>query len=98
MDLYLRLAIAASVIVFAFLITKRRRHNSSGWWQKSPWAPKTQAKQLQLLDRVLLTHQHSVHLLSVHGQWMAVAVGPKGCQLLATGSQADAVMAKGQAA
>ena len=41
---------------------------------------------MELLDRVALTPQHSVHLLSVEGRWLAIAVTPKGVELLESGT------------
>lgn len=42
-------------------------------------------RRLELLDRVVLTHQHSVHLVRVEARWMALGVTPKGIELLESG-------------
>jgi flagellar biogenesis protein FliO len=49
------------------------------------WFAPPRQRRLELLDRVALTHQHSVHLLSVEGRWLAVAVTAKGVELLESG-------------
>jgi flagellar biogenesis protein FliO len=51
------------------------------------WFPAAAPKRrkMHLLERVSLTHQHSIHLLAVEGRWLAVAVTPKGVDLLDSG-------------
>lgn len=73
-----------SIVLICFaggLLALLWKSKRGGGWLAAP--PKR--RRLELLDRVALTHQHSVHLLSVEGRWMAVAVTPKGVDLLESG-------------
>lgn len=51
------------------------------------WLPGRKARQIEVLDRVPLTAQHSLHLVSLRGKWLAIAVSQQGCQLLDSGSE-----------
>ena len=55
-------------------------------WLGRKWFSPPRNRRMELLDRVALTHQHSVHLLSVEGRWLAIAVTPKGVELLESGA------------
>ncbi len=40
------------------------------------------SKQMQVLERVSLTPQHSLHLVSIGGRTLLVAVSPGGCTVI----------------
>lgn len=65
--------------------------------RKPRWLQTSADRELAVIDRVALTHQHSVHLLSVRGRWLAVAVTPSGCSVLDSGSETDTQKALGAA-
>ena len=79
-SVFVLLAIGGVVSLLAALWRKRRIGGGS--------------RRLELLDRVALTHQHSVCLLAVEGRWMAVAVTPRGVELLDSGPFASHVAAQ----
>ena len=73
--------IAAIVFVFALLA-------GALWWLRGrnlvafgPVRPNT--SRLQVIDRVRLTPQHSVHILKAGDRELTIAVHPSGCTLLA---------------
>jgi flagellar biogenesis protein FliO len=68
----------ASVVVYLAL---RKRKSGLGWLQGR------ETRQIEVIDRIALTHQHSLHLVSLRGKWLAVAVTPQGCQLLDSGTE-----------
>lgn len=73
--------------VAAYIVARKR--------QKSPgWFPGRAKKQIEIVDRVALTHQHSIHLVELKGRWMAVAVTPSGCQVLESGALNEAGSAR----
>lgn len=74
----LSLFAVVGVLALLGMIWKRR--------QGKAWFCAPRKRRMELLDRVALTHQHSVHLLSVEGRWMAIAVTPKGIELLESGA------------
>ncbi len=76
--------IAAIVFVFALL-------GGALWWLRSrnivAFGPLRQGTPgLQVIDRVRLTPQHSVHILRSGSLEMTIAVHPSGCTLLDTRS------------
>lgn len=78
MELFQPLFIVCLLAALCALLWKSKR--GVAWFSPQP------RRRMELLDRVSLTHQHSVHLLRVEGRWMAVAVTPKGVELLESGS------------
>ncbi len=77
-------AIAAGL----YYAAARKRRGAPGWF------PGRANKQIEVVDRIALTHQHSIHLVELKGRWMAVAVTPQGCQLLESGERSEAVSAR----
>ena len=77
MELLQPLFIVCLLAILCALLWKSKRGTA--------WFSPPQRRRLELLDRVNLTHQHSIHLLRVEGRWMAVAVTPKGVELLESG-------------
>jgi flagellar biogenesis protein FliO len=73
----------ASVVVYLAL----RKQKSGGGLSWLPGAGNREPRQIAVIDRIALTHQHSLHLVSMRGRWMAVAVTPQGCQLLESGPE-----------
>lgn len=75
----------------ALYVTARKRQGAPGWF------PGRAAKQIEVVERAALTHQHSIHLVELKGRWMAIAVTPQGCQLLESGEvhKADSARAAG---
>lgn len=65
---------------FAALLLRCWRRRSGGNWLAG-----SRKRRMERLDRMALTHQHSVHLLSVEGKWMFLAVTPRGVDLLESG-------------
>lgn len=65
-------------------VAGRRRAGGANWLAGR--AP----RQIQLVDRIALTHHHSVHLIEMRGRWMALSVGPNGCRLLESGPASPA--------
>jgi flagellar biogenesis protein FliO len=55
------------------------------WNLRRPGSAANSRRRLEVLDRVVLTQQHSVHLLRVEQRWMAVGVTPKGIEMLESG-------------
>lgn len=45
------------------------------------------ARRMQLVERLSLTAQHSLHLVRVRGKMLVIAVSPSGCTVLESGSQ-----------
>jgi flagellar biogenesis protein FliO len=66
--------------IASFLLWKQRR-GATGLGSKQP-------RRLEQLERVILSHQHSVHLIRVEGRWLALGVTPKGIDLLESGDLA----------
>jgi flagellar biogenesis protein FliO len=46
-------------------------------------------RQMQSIERLPLTAQHSLHLVSVAGRTLLIAVSPGGCSLLDSGVSRD---------
>ena len=73
--------IAAIAVVFSLL-------GGALWWLRArnlvafgPARPST--SRLQVIDRIRLTPQHSVHILRAGDREFTIAVHPSGCTLLA---------------
>lgn len=47
-----------------------------------PIGVRTGEKRMEVLERLPLTPQHSLHLVRVHGEVLLVGVSPSGCALL----------------
>ncbi len=77
----LTLLVAAALA--AACLTLRKRGN------RFPWLNGREKRHLELLDRLPLTHQHSLHLVALKGRWLAIAVTPQGCQLLESGDDKE---------
>lgn len=71
-----------------FYMAARKRRGAAGWF------PGRAAKQIEVVDRITLTHQHSIHLVEFKGRWMAIAVTPQGCQMLDSGATGEPVSAR----
>jgi flagellar biosynthetic protein FliO len=56
----------------------------------------SRARQMQVLERLSLTPQHSLHLVQVKGQIFVVGVSPSGCSRLARYIAAEPAPALGQ--
>ena len=68
------------VSVFAYLALRKRRNGFR-------WLTGREARQIHLMDRIALTHQHSLHLVVIRDRWLAISAGPQGCQLLDSGNE-----------
>jgi flagellar biosynthetic protein FliO len=49
-------------------------------------------RQMQVIERIPLTAQHSLHLVSVSGRMIVIGVSPAGCSPLASWPGADPAM------
>jgi flagellar biogenesis protein FliO len=54
-----------------------------------PVRSNSRPKRLQVLERLALTPQHSLHLVTLDGRTVLVAVSPGGCQLLQNGESPE---------
>jgi flagellar biogenesis protein FliO len=80
--------IAAMVFVFALL-------GGALWWLRSrnmvAFGPARQGtSKMQVIDRVRLTPQHSIHILRTGKRELTIAVHPSGCTLLDTRTAEEA--------
>ncbi len=72
--------IAAIAFVFSLL-------GAALWWLRRRnyvVSPRPNTSRLQVIDRVRLTPQHSVHILKAGDRELTIAVHPTGCTLLAS--------------
>jgi flagellar biogenesis protein FliO len=79
--LFVGLLAAAGLVYLAF--TGRKKGSVL------KWLPGHKPRQIEVLDRVPLTAQHSLHLVALRGKWLAIAVSQQGCQLLDSGPEAE---------
>jgi flagellar biogenesis protein FliO len=79
--LFVAFVAAAGLVYLAF----SRQTKGSGL----RWLPGRKTRQIEVLDRVPLTAQHSLHLVSLRGKWLAIAVSQQGCQLLDSGPEVE---------
>lgn len=54
--------------------------------KKPTWLGRRDLRELEVVDRLPLTHQHSIHLVTVRDRWLVVATTPQGCSVLESGS------------
>jgi flagellar biosynthetic protein FliO len=47
----------------------------------------SQSRRMEVLERLTLSPNHSLHLVNVDGRTMLVGISPSGCQLLEKGGQ-----------
>lgn len=74
---------AAAVILLLLLCLAFLRRK--GIAQMKLFRPNGQAgRNLEVLDRLVLTPQHSIHLVRVAGNHLLIGLSPSGCSLLQT--------------
>lgn len=59
------------------------------------WLKHGTVRHIEVVDRLPLTPQHSIHLVKLKGRWLAVAVSPAGCTVLDSGMETDHARAVG---
>jgi flagellar biogenesis protein FliO len=64
------------------LVMWLRRH---GVAQFRAALPSRKSRRLELLERLTLTPQHSLHVVRINGRTLLIGVSPSGCALLEAG-------------
>lgn len=89
----------AVVIVLGLLLLTAGWARRRGWIKVGGLASSMRQGQLQSLDRLVLSPQHSLHLVRVNQRVILVALSPGGCTVLETPDTApgefDLAMAQG---
>ncbi len=83
MEIAYQLLTVALVLGLLLVSVRMLSRNRAGWW--TGWRrPPNRKHEIELIDRLSLTPQHSVHLLRVRSRTLLVSCQPGGATLLAT--------------
>jgi flagellar biosynthetic protein FliO len=76
---YLAVAVVLGALLALVWAMKRK-----GWARLSVGRARDQRNRLEVLDRLVLTPHHSVHLIRLADRTLLVGLSPNGCNLLET--------------
>ena len=82
MDLYRELLAVAVVLGSLFALTWVMKRK--GWAAVRPRSQRDPQTRLEVIDRLVLTPQHSVHLIRLADRTLLIGLSPNGCNLLET--------------
>jgi flagellar biogenesis protein FliO len=81
--------IALVVIVLGVLAAVLKIAKDRGFAQFATRAAATHSRRMRALERLSLSPNHSLHLVTVDGKTVLVSVSPAGCQILENPSSGD---------
>lgn len=82
MEMFQQLFAVAGVLGALFVVVWALKRK--GWVRMSTRAPRDSGARLQVIDRLVLTPHHSVHLIRLADRTLLIGLSPSGCNLLET--------------